>query len=1107
MNALPAVANTPLGQSPAASFHRQPSPVRWMLLALLSMLGLLAYLVYTQYREAEIDAATMTRNLVEVLESRLSNDFAQTGDALAFLARRVSEADLRPTLSAREKEAIRRQLTDLEKSFPEVGGLTIFDADGRLRHSSEPTLKNVSIADRAHFKMLRDDPKANIAYSEAQIARTTGSWSIVIVRPLRDERGRFFGTLNAVIAIDSISKLFGSIDVGPGGVTLMRRSDNSKLVQRMPRNNEKDFNQPLPPNNPIRERIEAGERSGTLTLIASTDGIERLASFKMMDNAPFYIQVAIAKDHYLASWKAWASGVAGLAAILITGFGLLLRQVRKSAASAAAADAARREVAHRHASLIAASPAGIWQTDTQGANTFVSSHWCQITGIPEDAALGAGWSSGLHPDDRERIYAGWVETARTDARDYLAEFRFVHPDGRIVWVQCQAVADVDAGGQVTGWVGTITDITALKRAEVSIRESEAFVQGVLNSVNSQIAVIDAAGTLVAINKAWREFSQENSHVPGEMAPNTDIGTNYLAICQADFRTGTDEALTAHDGIVAVLEGRLPSFSLEYPCPSPEEQRWFRLNVTPLAQSGGPGAVVVHDNITASKLAGLALAEKQQRLANILWGTGVGTWEWNVQTGETRFNERWAEIVGYRLEELAPVNIETWARLAHPDDLVRSGELAARHFSGEADHYECEARMRHKDGHWIWVLDRGKVVSRTPDGKPEWMAGTHWEITERKAIEESLRNSEKLLKEAQRMAMIGSWELNLSSNQLTWSDEIFRIFEIDKSQFGASYEAFLSAIHPEDREAVNAAYVGSLNTRAPYAIEHRLLFADGRVKHVREQCETTFGDTGQALRSAGTVQDITERKHSEHELQERTAALSRSNAELEQFAYVASHDLRQPLRMVNSYVQLLERRLAEKLDGETTEMMHFATDGAKRMDQMLVSLLDYSRVGRKGEPLAPLASRDGVDEALRFLAPAIRDADATVLVSGDWPELVASRDEFTRLWQNLIGNAVKYRAPDRVPEIDITVMPVEAGWRFCVADNGIGIDPTQFDRLFKVFQRLHTRDQYEGTGIGLAVARKIVERHGGRIWVESGGNGQGCRFCFNLPKWAPVEVAP
>jgi diguanylate cyclase (GGDEF)-like protein/PAS domain S-box-containing protein len=133
-----------------------------------------------------------------------------------------------------------------------------------------------------------------------------------------------------------------------------------------------------------------------------------------------------------------------------------------------------------------------------------------------------------------------------------------------------------------------------------------------------------------------------------------------------------------------------------------------------------------------------LRREQQRLSNILWGTGVGTWEWNVQTGEIRVNAQWAEMVGYRLEELVPISNDTWVHFSHPDDQARSADLVARHFSGELDHYEIEARVRHKAGHWVWVLGRGKLVSRTPDGQPEWMAGTHWDITERKKLETEVR---------------------------------------------------------------------------------------------------------------------------------------------------------------------------------------------------------------------------------------------------------------------------------------------------------------------------------------------------------------------------------
>jgi len=235
--------------------------------------------------------------------------------------------------------------------------------------------------------------------------------------------------------------------------------------------------------------------------------------------------------------------------------------------------------------------------------------------------------------------------------------------------------------------------------------------------------------------------------------------------------------------------------------------------------------------------------------------------------------------------------------------------------------------------------------------------------------------------------------------------------------------------------------------------------------------------------------------------ERTHELRESNAELEQFAYVASHDLRQPLRMINSYLQLLEKRLGKDLDDENRKMMDFAREGASRLDQMLISLLEYSRVGRKGQPKEDFCLVKAVDEALAFLGPQIQETQAKIQLpkKNQWPTLKASPDEMTRLFQNLLGNALKYTQPGQVPEIELQLQPRDENWVICVADRGIGIDPEQQDRLFKVFQRLHTRADYEGTGVGLAICRKIVERHGGRIWVQSEGLDQGSCFCFLLPQ--------
>ena len=268
--------------------------------------------------------------------------------------------------------------------------------------------------------------------------------------------------------------------------------------------------------------------------------------------------------------------------------------------------------------------------------------------------------------------------------------------------------------------------------------------------------------------------------------------------------------------------------------------------------------------------------------------------------------------------------------------------------------------------------------------------------------------------------------------------------------------------------------------------------DGDNKHWIETFKTpVIDENGKVLGTTGFARDITKRKEHEEELK-------RSNAELEQFSYAVSHDMRQPLRMISSYLQLLEKSLAGQIDSEQRGYFNFAIDGAKRIDQMLVALLEYSRVGRKNEPSTWIDSRAVLDEALQFLQPAIAEAQARLVITGDWSRIFADHDEIQRLIQNLIGNAVKFRVAGRIPEIIISSEAAKNEWRLCVADNGVGIIPDQIKRLFQVFQRLQLRTAYEGNGIGLALCRKIAEHHQGRIWAESAGEGQGSRFCVVLP---------
>jgi signal transduction histidine kinase len=249
-----------------------------------------------------------------------------------------------------------------------------------------------------------------------------------------------------------------------------------------------------------------------------------------------------------------------------------------------------------------------------------------------------------------------------------------------------------------------------------------------------------------------------------------------------------------------------------------------------------------------------------------------------------------------------------------------------------------------------------------------------------------------------------------------------------------------------------------------------------------------------MRAAKAQADL-ERERAQAALQQTAEDLRRSNRDLEQFAYIASHDLQEPLRAVGGYVKLLEHRFPDKLDAKARGYIAGAFDGATRMERLIGDLLAFSRVATRGDAFQPANLEDALAQALRNLEAGINSAQATV-IHDPLPTLSVDAGQIRQLFQNLVGNALKFRG-EQPPNIYIGAKRQEGRWVFSVRDNGIGIDPQYYEKLFQVFQRLHTRKDYPGTGIGLAICKKIVERHGGTIWVES-QSGQGATFYFSIP---------
>jgi PAS domain S-box-containing protein len=302
---------------------------------------------------------------------------------------------------------------------------------------------------------------------------------------------------------------------------------------------------------------------------------------------------------------------------------------------------------------------------------------------------------------------------------------------------------------------------------------------------------------------------------------------------------------------------------------------------------------------------------------------------------------------------------------------------------------------------------------------------------------------------------------------------------------------MEIIHPDDRAAVQAALPRLNGDFANSRFEARCRHRDGDDHWLAWALVLSPPD--QSVYAA--ARDVTDRRLAEDRLRQQTEELERSNRELEQFAYVASHDLQEPLRIVSSYVQLLARRYEGRLDEDADEFIGYAVEGANRMKSLINDLLAYSRVGTRGREFAPVSMQEILERTLHNLQLAIQDSAATI-THDDLPVVLADNVQMTQLLQNLIANAIKFRGPNP-PRVHIGVRREEQHWVFFVRDHGIGIDPQYAERIFVIFQRLHNRDEYPGTGIGLAICRKIVERHGGQIWVES-QPGKGATFYFRLP---------
>ena len=374
-----------------------------------------------------------------------------------------------------------------------------------------------------------------------------------------------------------------------------------------------------------------------------------------------------------------------------------------------------------------------------------------------------------------------------------------------------------------------------------------------------------------------------------------------------------------------------------------------------------------------------------------------------------------------------------------------------------------------------------------------VVGMLTDVTERNLIIEAFRESKERFQSAFLYAPIGMAIHSLDGRILRVNPAFCRMVGYPEADLLRLRCAELA--QADDRQLL-AQDPGSSSVQH----ELRLLHRDGRTVHVQWNSSLVRDAAGKPQYQIGQVVDISESKRAEERIRRYAGDLERSNQDLQHFAYVASHDLQEPLRMVRGFVELLARRYEGKLGDDADEYIHYAVDGATRMQNLIRGLLAYSRVGTQGKSFKEVDTGDALDQALDNLQVTIEENQATV-THDPLPVVTGDDTQLAQLFQNLIGNAIKFRSAEP-PKIHITASDKNGVWEIAVTDNGIGFDPQHANRIFQMFQRLHGPTKFPGTGIGLALCKRIVERHGGRIWVDA-TPGQGSTFFFTLPREAPV----
>jgi PAS domain S-box-containing protein len=705
----------------------------------------------------------------------------------------------------------------------------------------------------------------------------------------------------------------------------------------------------------------------------------------------------------------------------------------------------------------------------------------QLTGWKADEIIGQSLKL-LFP----ALYASQamelIQRATGGERLDVVEIPILHRDGTVQTVLWNSAALFTADGKtVHSVIAQGQDITERKKAEEALQKSEERFRSLIENASDIIVLLDAMGKFTYASPSVKQI--------GGYTPQNLIGSSVLEVTHPDDVPKVLEALTfvaAHPKMRTTLEVRIRDI----------EGKWHFMEATAtnlLEEKTVQSIVVNARDVTEQKVAEGALRRKQTEIQTLFENIPAGlvlfdvTPPYTVLVHNRYYQELFAEP--YQSQGMAGLNIYQYAPEVGAAGVVAVfDEVVRTHRPKTFLDFPYNSNPP-KESWFNWYI--APIII---DEKVVALVSMSLEVTDRHRTEEALRASEERYRIAVEAANLGTWDLDMTTDIVVRSLRHDQIWGYPELQSEWGLDIALQHVLPEDRSIVKEAYARAKETGI-LTHQNRVVWPDGSIHWIAADGRVLYDSEGRAVRTTGVVADITERKEAEEKIREYVESLKRSNEDLERFAYIASHDLQEPLRNVVSFSQLLLRRYQGKLNADADEYIGYIVEGGKRMQALVQDLLEYSRVSTRGQEFRPTNPNDLVDQVIQNLYTQVQESDA-VITTDPLPTVEADPGQLGLIFQNLIANALKFHR-DEPPRIHIFAVRENTMWKFAIKDNGIGIDPAFYDRIFVIFQRLHTMDKYPGTGVGLAIVKKIIERHGGKIWVES-EVGKGSTFYFTLP---------